>query len=164
MSTAPAFTVEQRDAIERRRGPLALAANAGSGKTSVLVERYVLAVMQDAVSPGRILAITFTDRAAGELRERVRRRLVAAGEREAARESAGAFISTFHGFCARLLRSHAVLAGLTPDFSVLGDTQAEGLRAQAFDRAVDAWLDQPQALDLAAVFSVAGLRGAVESV
>jgi ATP-dependent exoDNAse (exonuclease V) beta subunit len=164
MSTAPAFTVEQRDAIERRRGPLALAANAGSGKTSVLVERYVLAVTQDGVAPGRILAITFTDRAAGELRERVRRRLVAAGEREAARESSGAFISTFHGFCARLLRSHAVLAGLTPDFSVLGDTQAEGLRAQAFDRAVDVWLDQPEALDLAAVFSVAGLRGAVESV
>jgi ATP-dependent helicase/nuclease subunit A len=164
MSPPAAFTAEQLDAIERRRGPLALAANAGSGKTSVLVERYVLAVTQDGISPGRILAITFTDRAAGELRERVRRRLVAAGEREAARESAGAFISTFHGFCARLLRTHAVLAGLTPDFTVLGDTQADGLRAQAFDRAVSAWLDQGEALELAAAFSVAGLRVAVESV
>ena len=164
MSATPAFTAEQRDAIERRRGPLALAANAGSGKTSVLVERYVLAVTADGVAPGRILAITFTDRAAGELRERVRRRLVDAGEREAARESAGAFISTFHGFCARLLRTHAVLAGLTGDFVVLGDTQAERLRAQAFDGAVGAWLDQRQALELAALFSVAGLRVAVESV
>ena len=84
MSATTAFTAEQRDAIERRRGSLALAANAGSGKTSVLVERYVLAVTADAIAPGRILAITFTDRAAGELRERVRRRLVDAGERERA--------------------------------------------------------------------------------
>ncbi|MGA2758534.1 MAG: UvrD-helicase domain-containing protein, partial [Solirubrobacteraceae bacterium] len=164
MSATPAFTAEQRDAIERRRGPLALAANAGSGKTSVLVERYVLAVTADGVAPGRILAITFTDRAAGELRERVRRRLVDAGRREAARESAGAFISTFHGFCARLLRTHAVLAGLSGDFAVLADTQAERLRAQAFDAAVGAWLDQPEALELAALFSVGGLRAAVESV
>ena len=164
MSATTAFTAEQRDAIERRRGSLALAANAGSGKTSVLVERYVLAVTADGVAPGRILAITFTDRAAGELRERVRRRLVDAGRREAARESAGAFISTFHGFCARLLRTHAVLAGRSGDFAVLADTQAERLRAQAFDAAVGAWLDQPEALELAALFSVGGLRAAVESV
>ena len=68
------FTPEQLEAIERRRGPFALAAGAGSGKTSVLVERYVRAVALDGVAPSQILAITFTDRAAGELRERVRRR------------------------------------------------------------------------------------------
>jgi ATP-dependent exoDNAse (exonuclease V) beta subunit len=164
MSQAREFTTEQQQAIERRRGPLALAANAGSGKTSVLVERYVRAVIEDAVAPARILAITFTDRAAGELRERVRLRLAAAGEREAARESAGAFISTFHGFCSRLLRSHAVLAGLTPDFTVLTDSQAQALREAAFDRALGGWLDEQAALELAATFSVAGLRAAVESV
>src|ERR1700722_16300683 len=116
-----AFTQEQQEAIARRSGPLAPAASAGSGKTSVPVERYVRAVIEDGIAPGRILAITFTDRAAGELRERVRMRLAAAGEREAARESVGAFVSTFHGFCGRLLRAHAVLAGLAPDFTVLGD-------------------------------------------
>ena len=62
-------------ALERmssaRGGPLALAANAGSGKTSVLVQRYVRSVLEDGVAPSRILAITFTDAAAaGELRER----------------------------------------------------------------------------------------------
>jgi ATP-dependent exoDNAse (exonuclease V) beta subunit len=164
MSAAARFTPEQRHAIERRRGGLALAANAGSGKTSVLVERYVLAVTEDGIAPARILAITFTDRAAGELRERVRARLVAAGEREAARAAAGAFISTFHGFCSRLLRTHAVHAGLTPDFTVLGDTQADALREAAFDRAVGRWLDDPAALALASAFGVAGLRVAVESI
>jgi ATP-dependent helicase/nuclease subunit A len=164
MSAARVFTDEQQLAIDRRLGPLALAANAGSGKTSVLVERYVLAVTEDGISPGRILAITFTDRAAGELRERVRRRLVAAGEREAARESAGAYISTFHGFCTRLLRTHAVLAGLTPDFTVLGDTQADALRESAFDGAVARWMDEEAALELASLFGLAGLRTAVESV
>ena len=164
MSAAPSFTAEQRDAIDRRGGPLALAANAGSGKTSVLVERYVRAVIEDGIAPGRILAITFTDRAAGELRERVRRRLAAAGEREAARASAGAFISTFHGFCARLLRTHAVLAGLTPDFTVLDESQAQTLRDSAFDHALAGWLEDGEALELAGRFSVAGLREAIGSV
>ena len=158
------FTDEQQEAIARRSGSLALAASAGSGKTSVLVERYVRAVTDDGIAPGRILAITFTDRAAGELRERVRLRLAAAGQREAARESAGAFVSTFHGFCARLLRTHAVLVGLAPDFTVLGDAQASALRESAFDHALTGWLDQAGALDLAAAFGVADLREAIESV
>jgi ATP-dependent exoDNAse (exonuclease V) beta subunit len=164
MSAAPSFTAQQLDAIDRRNGPLALAANAGSGKTSVLVERYVRAVVDDGLAPGRILAITFTDRAAGELRERVRRRLAAAGEREAARASAGAFISTFHGFCTRLLRTHAVLAGLTPDFMVLDESQAQTLRDSAFDQALAGWLEDGEALELAGRFAVAGLREAIGSV
>ena len=72
----------------------------------MLVERFVSAVREDGVAPGRILAITFTERAAGELRERVRARLLELGEREAARDTEAAFVGTFHGFCARLLRVH----------------------------------------------------------
>ena len=91
---------------------------------------------EDGVAPSRILAITFTDRAAGELRERVRRSLIECGEREAARESAAAFVSTFHGFCARVLRTHAALAGLATDFAVLAeadgrDAARRGLRRRA---------------------------------
>ena len=164
MSEFGVLTDEQRQAIARRSGPLALAASAGSGKTSVLVERYVRAVIEDGIAPGRILAITFTDRAAGELRERVRRRFAAAGEREAARASVGAFVSTFHGFCARLLRSHAVLVGLAPDFTVLGDAQAAELRDAAFDAALARWLDDRGALDLAAAFGVSELRAAIDAV
>jgi len=155
------FTAEQGAAIERRRGAFALAAAAGSGKTSVLVERYVRAVTEDGIDPARILAITFTDRAAGELRARVRSRLIVAGRREAARESAAAFVSTFHGFCARILRSHAVIAGLPAEFGLLGDAQAATLRERAFDEALAGWLDGDGALELAASFGVDGLRAAL---
>jgi ATP-dependent helicase/nuclease subunit A len=156
-----AFTAEQLTAIEHRHGAFALAAAAGSGKTSVLVERYVRAVTEDGIAPGRILAITFTDRAAGELRERVRARLVAEGRRQAARESAAAYVSTFHGFCARLLRSHAVVAGLPPGFALLGDAQAATLRERAFDEALSEWLDGDGALELAAAFGADELRAAL---
>jgi len=104
---APALTDEQEAPVARRSEPLLLSAAAGSGKTSVLVERFVRAIRDDGIAPGRILAITFTDRAAGELRERVRGRLLALGEREAARDAEAASVGTFHGFCARLLRPQA---------------------------------------------------------
>ena len=122
--------------MARRRGPLLLAAGAGSGKTSVLVERFVRAVRDDGIAPGRILAITFTERAAAELRERVRARLLGLGEREAARDTEGAPIGTFHGFCARLLRVHALSAGLDPEFAILEEAGAGRLRQLAFRRAL----------------------------
>ena len=82
------FTSEQRAAIERRQGNLLLDAGAGSGKTSVLVERFVRAVVEDGVDVTAILTITFTEKAAAELRERIRLRLrevgAAAAERTAA--------------------------------------------------------------------------------
>jgi ATP-dependent exoDNAse (exonuclease V) beta subunit len=164
-AAAVAFTPEQRVAIERRRAAFALAAAAGSGKTSVLVERYTRAVIEDGIAPGHILAITFTERAAGELRERVRGRLLAEGRRQEARESAAAFVSTFHGFCARVLRGHAVIAGLPAAFGVLDDAQAATLREGAFDDALAAWMDvDAEALELAASFGVGELRAAILAV
>src|ERR1700692_4399463 len=94
------WTAEQLAAIERRDGDLLVDAGAGSGKTSVLVERFVRAVREDGVEVSRILAITFTDKAAAELRERIRARLRQLGCEAEARETEGAFISTIHGFCA----------------------------------------------------------------
>ncbi len=135
---APTLTAEQEQAAARRRGPLLLAAGAGSGKTSVLVERFVRAVREDGIAPGRILAITFTERAAAELRERVRARLLELGEREAARDTEGAPIGTFHSFCARLLRVHALTAGLDPEFAILEEADAGRLRGRAFRRALAA--------------------------
>src|SRR6516164_5948763 len=98
------LTDEQEQAVARRGEPLLLAAGAGSGKTSVLVERFVAAVREDGVAPGRILAITFTDRAAGELRQRVSARFLEHGDGEAARDTEAAFVSPFLGLCTRLLR------------------------------------------------------------
>ena len=95
------FTDEQLVAIERRDGDLLLDASAGSGKTSVLVERFARSVLEDGIDVGAILTITFTEKAAAEMRDRIRRRLRELGADDAARATEGAFISTIHGFCAR---------------------------------------------------------------
>ncbi len=156
------FTPEQRAAIERRSGDLLLDASAGSGKTSVLVERFVRAVVEDGVDVAAILTITFTEKAAAELRERIRGRLRELGLIEAARATEGAFISTIHGFCARILRTHALAAGLDPDFTVLDQPEAERLADAAFDVALDGLAqDEPGGIDLIAAYGSEPLRGAI---
>jgi ATP-dependent helicase/nuclease subunit A len=154
------LTDEQEQAAARRAGSLLLAAGAGSGKTSVLVERFVRAVREDGVAPGRILALTFTERAAGELRERVRARLLALGEREAARETEAAFVSTFHGFCARLLRTHPLQAGVEPGFEIMEEGLADRLRMLAFGDALAGFVEgeRPDAVDLVAAYGPDPLR------
>jgi ATP-dependent exoDNAse (exonuclease V) beta subunit len=162
----PELTVEQEQAITRRAEPLLVSAAAGSGKTSVLVERFVRAVRKDGVAPGRILAITFTERAAGELRERVRARLLGLGERQAARDTEAAFVGTFHGFCARLLRAQPLAAGVDPDFVVLEEGLAGRLRKRAFEQAVRSWLaeDRDEAADVLAAYGVDRVGTMLEQV
>ena len=157
--TPPAFTREQRAAIAARTGSSLLAANAGSGKTAVMVERIVAAVREDGVPVGAILALTFTEKAAGELGERLRRRLTELGEDEHARAVDAAWIGTIHGFCARLLRSQPLAAGLDPRFEVLEEAPAGRLAAAAYERALEAWAraEGAAAIDLAAAYGP-GLR------
>jgi ATP-dependent helicase/nuclease subunit A len=166
----PAFTAEQQQAVARRAEPLLVSAAAGSGKTSVLVERFVRAVCDDEIAPGRILAITFTERAAGELRERVRARLLELGERQAARDTEAAFVGTFHGFCARLLRAHPLAGELDPDFAVLDEGLAGRLRERAFQEAVRELLSSDRdgrdgaPLDVLAAYGIDRVRTMVEHV
>ena len=158
------LTDEQERAVARREGSLLLAAGAGSGKTAVLVERFARAVVEDGVAPAKILAITFTERAAGELRERVRARLLELGRREAARQAEAAFVSTFHGFCARMLRAHPLQAGIEPAFSILEEGLAGRLQALAFAEALAALLageQHEQAVDLVAAYGADPLRAIV---
>lgn len=156
------FTPEQLAAIERRSGDLLLDASAGSGKTSVLVERFVRAVVEDGVEVAAILTITFTEKAAAELRDRIRGRLRELDMIEAARATEGAFISTIHGFCARILRTHALAAGLDPGFSVLDQPDAEQLADAAFDLALEGVAqDEPGGIDLIAAYGSDPLRGAI---
>jgi hypothetical protein len=160
--SAPRFTREQRLAIEDRSGSALLAANAGSGKTAVMVERLVEAVRVDGVAVGAILALTFTEKAAGELRERARRRLADLGEDEHARAVDGAWIGTIHGFCARVLRSRPLSAGLDPRFEVLDEPAARRLAGVVYERALEAWVSAlgGPAVDLAAAYGP-GLRDIV---
>ncbi len=165
LSSEPAaapWTAEQLAAIERRDGELLLDAGAGSGKTSVLVERFARAVLQDGVDVGAILTITFTDKAAAELRERIRGRLRELGADEAARATEAAFISTIHGFCARVLRSAALAAGLDPGFAVLDQPQAQRLADAAFDDALEQFARAEEGgVELIAAYTPPGLRGAI---
>ena len=151
------FTPEQRVAIEDRSGSALLAANAGSGKTAVMVERFVEAVLSDGVPVGSVLALTFTEKAAGELRERIRRRFTALGEDEHAREAQAAWIGTIHGFCARILRARPLAAGLDPRFTVLDAAAARRVAERAYDRALEAWAAArgAEAVDLAAAYGPA---------
>ncbi|MGZ4173897.1 MAG: UvrD-helicase domain-containing protein, partial [Solirubrobacteraceae bacterium] len=154
------FTAEQLEAIERRQGNLLLDASAGAGKTSVLVERFAQAVIKDGVAVTAILAITFTEKAAAELRDRIRLRLRELGADEAARATEGAFISTIHGFCARVLRANALTAGIDPSFRVLDEAQSARLAGEAFDAALEQLAEHtPGGVELIAAYNAAALRG-----
>jgi ATP-dependent exoDNAse (exonuclease V) beta subunit len=155
----PGWTGEQLIAIERRVGELLLDAGAGSGKTSVLVERFVRSVLEDGVEVDAILAITFTDKAAAELRDRARTRLRELGAVEQARATERAFISTIHGFCARVLRANALAAGIDPRFEVLDELEAGRLADLAFDDAI-AEADS----ELIASYGALALRAAILAV
>ena len=154
----PANT-QQRAAIEAR-GHVFVSAGAGTGKTLVLVERFANAVCDEGVDVGSVLVITYTERAAGELRGRIRRELLDRGRDDLARELDGAWISTIHGFCHRLLKTYPFAAGLDPRFRVLDDSQARVLRGEAFEQALDEFCsgDDPRRLRLLATYGAGGLR------
>ncbi len=150
---------EQLAAVEAE-GSVFVSAGAGTGKTSVLVERYVRAVCDRGIDVESILVITYTRKAAGELRTRIRAALRERGRPDLARELDGAWISTIHGFCARLLRAHPFAAGLDPRFRELEDAGAAVLRGEAFERALEAFCadGDPERLRLLATYRAAGLR------
>lgn len=154
------FEGAQAAAVRRRSGSLLVSANAGAGKTTVLAERYARMVAEDELEPREILAVTFTDKAAGELKVRVRRRLIELGCHRAAHQLDRAPIGTFHGLCARILRANALRAGVDPGFSVLGDAETRSLSADAWGRALATVLDgaEDAALDVFAVYGVDELR------
>jgi len=150
---------EQLAAVEAT-GNVFVSAGAGTGKTSVLVERYVRAVCDHGLDVESILVITYTRKAAGELRGRIRAALVDRGRPELARQLDGAWISTIHGFCNRLLKAHPFAVGLDPRFRELEDAAAAVLRGEAFERALDRFCSDgdPERLRLLATYRADGLR------
>ncbi len=150
---------QQRAAVEAT-GEVFVSAGAGTGKTAVLVERFVRAVCDRGLDVDSILVITYTRRAAGELRTRIRAALAERGRHDLARELDGAWISTIHGFCLRLLKAYPFAAGLDPRFRELDDAQGSVLRSEAFRSALDAFCadGDPDRLRLLATYGADGLR------
>jgi ATP-dependent exoDNAse (exonuclease V) beta subunit len=160
-----ALNHEQLAAVEAD-GEVFVSAGAGTGKTAVLVERVVRAVTERGLDVDSILVITYTRRAAGELRTRIRAALAERGRHDLARELDGAWISTIHGFCARLLRAYPLAAGLDPRFRELDEAQAAVLRSEAFREALAEFCagDDPQRLELLATYGSDRLRRMLTSV
>ena len=100
----------QREAVEHVHGPLLVVAGAGSGKTRVLTMRIARLIEHAGVAPSRIFAVTFTNKAAGEMKERVGRQL--------GQDPSGLWIGTFHSLSARLLRREAEALGFTRQFTI----------------------------------------------
>ena len=115
----------QREAVQHTEGPLLIVAGAGSGKTRVIVHRLAWILARRLAAPHEVVAVTFTNKAAGEMKERVDA-LVGA-------DHGGARVSTFHSFCLRLLRRHAGRLGYGTDFLVYDDADQQGLIAECLE-------------------------------
>ena len=109
----------QREAVECTRGPLLVLAGAGSGKTRVLTYRIAHMIADEGVRPWQVLAITFTNKAAAEMRERLEA-LLPYGTR-------GMWVCTFHAMCVRILREDGELVGYRPNFTIYDDDDSRRL-------------------------------------
>ncbi|HEY0117594.1 MAG TPA: DNA helicase PcrA [Cellulomonas sp.] len=110
---------QQRDAVRHHGGPLLIVAGAGSGKTKVLTQRIAYLLATRRARPGEILAITFTNKAAAEMRERVEALVGPAAKRM--------WVSTFHSACVRILRREATTLGLRSSFSIYDAADSQRL-------------------------------------
>src|SRR3954451_23742663 len=123
---APAYldslNPEQRAAVESLDGPVLVLAGAGTGKTRVLVTRLAHLLATGRAMPGEVLAVTFTNKAAREMKDRVGSLI--------GRSVEGMWLGTFHSISARIVRRHAELVGLKPDFTILDDDDQNRLLRQ----------------------------------
>ncbi len=115
----------QREAVTHGEGPLLILAGAGSGKTRVLAHRIAFLIYTDQAQAGEILAITFTNKAASEMRERVERLLGHA--------TRGMWLMTFHSACARILRAEAARLGYTRQFTIYDQADSRRLAKRSAD-------------------------------
>ena len=124
MSIYDTLNPMQKEAVLHTEGPLLILAGAGSGKTRVLTHRVAYLIEEKQVNPWNILAITFTNKAAGEMRERVDQ-LVGFG-------AESIWVSTFHSTCVRILRRHIEYLGYTTNFSIYDSDDQKTLMKQVF--------------------------------
>ena len=145
------WTDEQRRAIETRDTNILLSAAAGSGKTTVLVERVLELIQSGAGQIDRMLIVTFTRAASADMRAKLSRELgrrAAEGDENCRREQLlleRASISTLHSFCSEFLRTHFESAGVDPAFRVLDDAETRRITDEALDQAIEEAYEQPDA-------------------
>jgi DNA helicase-2/ATP-dependent DNA helicase PcrA len=116
----------QREAVLHVTGPLLVLAGAGSGKTRVLTTRIARLIDQHGVDPSRILSVTFTNKAAGEMKTRIARLL--------GRAPAGMWVGTFHAIGARMLRAAPHLVGRTSAFTIYDQDDTQSVVKRVMER------------------------------
>ncbi|MBQ7236791.1 MAG: UvrD-helicase domain-containing protein [Clostridia bacterium] len=156
----PRFTNEQLEVVTHGKGNILVSASAGSGKTHTMIERVKRLIIKDGVEINRVLAVTFTEAAAADMKEKLKSALMdavvgnvdsdlygaiseeqkSACERQLS-EIATADICTMHAFCGRLIRNYFFVVGVSPDFKILDETEAKVLRNQSIDRTFKEFYD-----------------------
>ncbi len=131
-----AATSEQRAIIETDERFAVVLASAGSGKTWTVVMRYLKHVLNDGIDPGEVLCVTYTKRAASEMRSRIIQAFEELGRADLAQQAEHAVIGTVHSLCDRILREHAIDAKLDPYFEILGDEEVRHMLEASIQDAV----------------------------
>src|SRR3989338_6172631 len=157
-----AYSQQQKAAIEIFDRELCVSAGAGSGKTSVLVERFLHAVTRQKIEPERILAITFTEKAAGEMKSRLVTECRQRGLKDFRRRIESCTISTIHSFCSRILKENPIEGGVDPFFQVLSEGQAEILRDQVIEKIFEEECDRPLLIEALSQWGEETVRRAIK--
>src|SRR4051812_17992552 len=159
----PEFTSDQLGAAQYRALDACVVAGPGSGKTTVLVERYRRLLEMERFDAREILAITFTEKAAANMKAKLLEAF--AGDDNRRREVEQAWIATIHGFCARLLQENAVAAAVDPRFTVLDARQAGDMQIDCITDALDECVElrRPETLEMIAALNTPAMTGALIS-
>jgi len=131
------LTEEQISALNFNLGNLLVSAGAGSGKTRVLIRRFAELVIQKKAKVTEILAITFTEKAASEMKRRLIAVFREAGQDDLRRQVEEAYVSTIHSFANRLLKEYALEIGVDPDFKVIAEDEKNALETEAWKELLD---------------------------
>jgi ATP-dependent helicase/nuclease subunit A len=176
MTSKRTLTKQQQLAVDTRSASIVLSSGAGCGKTTVLTERY-LSHLREGAEVAQIVAITFTARAARQMRDRIRKEVTANVHSAPTDADADVWakhlrgletapISTIHAFCGALLRQNAIEAGLDPRFEVLEEVLSVNLKAEALNAGLQRLLTAPTAAgeDLKELVLLYGWRSVVDAV
>jgi len=152
-----AATPRQGEAITLHDKSMVVTAGAGTGKTYVLVQKYIDLLRTRGVTVPQILALTFTDKAAAEMKERIRTAILSEEGpqwEKAAEDFLIAPVQTFHSFCAQVLREFPIEAGLEPGFAVLDEQQTSRIHSTAYEELIHTRQDGPVNEALVHVLSI----------
>ena len=166
------FTPDQRKAVQHLDGPLLVCAGAGTGKTFTLTQRIAYALVgnpEEGVPPflesiDQALVITYTNKAAAELKSRFRATLRSVGRFEDALKVDGAWVSTIHGMCSRILREHALELGIDPEFKLALGADSTDALMQAIDMSIRDAHDYEKFQPLFAEYETYGVKNMLTRV